>query len=134
MRLTRTLLLASLAVGLGACVGARPSEQVLVAASADPLTTTHVVNANAYPVTIYLTQAGMRHRLGVVESMSTASFMVPPRLLTGRLQFRLLASPLGPHTTYVSETFMLQPGQAADWRIQETTSRQASILSMVSVR
>ena len=134
MRLTRPLLFAWMTLGLAACGGARPAELARVPAGVEPLTTTHIVNANAYPVTIYLTQSGMRHRLGVVESMSTASFMVPPRLLAGRKEFSLLASPLGPHAAYVSETFMLQPGQAADWRIQETTSRQASLLTMVSVR
>ena len=134
MRVARPFLGVSLVVGLVACGGARPAEQVLAPGGVDPLTTTHVLNASTYPVTVYLTRAGMRHRLGVVESLAAASFMVPPRLLTGRKEFRLVAAPLGPHTTYVSETFMLRPGQSADWRIQETTSRQAAIVSLVSVQ
>lgn len=132
MRLTRSLVVASLAFGLAACSGnTRPAYEVPI--SVHDLTTTHVRNVNAFPMTIYLTQAGMRHRLGVVESMSNAMFMVPPKLMTGRLEFRLLASPLGPHPTFVSETFQLRPGQSADWRLQESTSRQASLVSLVSV-
>ena len=82
---------------------------------------------------VYLTQAGMRHRLGVVESMSSAMFMVPPNVMNGRLEFRLVASPLGPHPTFMSETFQLRPGQSAAWRIQESTSTAASLVSLVSV-
>ncbi|HUF12372.1 MAG TPA: hypothetical protein VMN78_04665 [Longimicrobiales bacterium] len=134
MRLIRPLLLGSLALTIAACAGARPAGETLVTASGEPLTSTHIVNANPYPVTIYLTQPGMQHRLGVVESLSGASFMVPERALEGRLDFRLVASPLGPHATLVSETFMLQPGQSANWRIQETTSQQTAFLSLVSVR
>lgn len=131
MRLTRPLLVASLVLGIAACSGnTRPAYEVPI--TVDDLTTTHVRNVNTFPLTIYLIQSGMRHRLGVVESMSTAMFMVPPKLLNGRLEFRLLASPLGPHPTYVSETFMLQPGQSADWRLQETA--ESSALSLVSVR
>ena len=131
MRLTRPLLVAFLALGTVACAGnRRPAYEVPV--SVDDLTTTHVRNLNTFPLTIYLTQAGMRHRLGVVESMSNAMFMVPPKLMNGRLEFRLLATPLGPHPTYASETFQLQPGQSADWRIQESSI--AASLSLVSVQ
>lgn len=131
MKLTRPLLGAFLALGIVACAGnSRPAYEVPI--SVDDLTTTHVHNLNTFPLTIYLTQAGMRHRLGVVESMSTAMFMVPPRLLNGRLEFRLLGSPLGPHPTFVSETFQLQPGQSAGWRIQD--ANPATALSLVSVQ
>lgn len=131
MRLIRPLLVVSLAVGITACAGnSRPAYEVPI--SVDDLTTAHVRNLNTFPLTVYLTQAGMRHRLGVVESMSNSMFLVPPKLLNGRLEFRLLAAPLGPHPTYVSETFQLQPGQSADWRIQD--SAPAAALSMVSVQ
>lgn len=133
MRLTRPFAVVALALGLAACSGnPRPLSEATV--SVNDLTTTHIRNVNSFPLTIYLTQAGMRHRLGVVESMSNAMFMVPPKLMNGRLEFRLLASPLGPHPTYISETFQLRAGQTADWRLQETTSRQASLVSLVSVR
>lgn len=131
MRLTRSLFVASLAFGLTACAGSQRTVHD-VPISVSELTTAHIRNVNAFPVTIYLTQPGMRHRLGVVESMSNEMFMVPPEVLDGRLQFRLVASPLGPHPTYVSETFMLQPGQSADWRLQE--SSRTSSLSLVSVQ
>jgi len=132
MRLTRPLLVASLALGLVACSGnTRPAYEVPI--SVDDLTTTHVRNLNGFPMTVYLTQAGMRHRLGVVESMSSAMFMVPPNVMNGRLEFRLVASPLGPHPTFMSETFQLRPGQSAAWRIQESTSTAASLVSLVSV-
>jgi hypothetical protein len=132
MRLTRSLLVGSLALVLVACAGgSRPAYEVPI--TADDLTTTHVVNTNSFPVTVYLTQAGMRYRLGVVESLSANLFMVPPQVMVGRRNFRLLASPLGPHPTFLSETFMLQPGQTAAWRVQESTSRDAVLMSLVSV-
>ena len=133
MRLARTLLVALFPFGLVACAGnSRPAYEVPV--TVDDLTTAHVLNTNTFPVTVYLVQAGMRQRLGLVESNSAGLFVVPPKLLAGRLDFRLLASPLGPHPSFVSETFMLQPGQSANWRVNETTSRQAAVVSLVHVQ
>jgi len=137
MRLTRSsgllVALALFPLGLVSCsASAPPAYEVPV--TVESLTTTHVVNTNNFPVTIYLTQAGMRHRLGLVESLSAGLFTVSPSVLDGRREFRLVASPLGPHPTYVSETFQLRPGQSASWRVQEATSRQAAAVSLVSVR
>ena len=125
--------LALFPLGLVACSGnSRPAYEVPV--TVEDLTTTHVLNTNNFPVTVYLTQAGLRQRLGVVESLSAGLFVVPEKAMTGRRDFRLLASPLGPHPTYVSETFQLLPGQSASWRLQEVSSRQATAVSLVSVR
>ncbi len=135
MRLTRPLLfaVALFPLGLVACAGnTRPASEVPV--FLEDVTSTHVLNSNTFPVTVYLTQAGMRHRLGVVESMSAGLFVLSPQVLSGRREFRLVAAPLGPHPTYVSETFMIRPGQTANWRVQETSSRQAGMVSLVSVR
>jgi hypothetical protein len=137
MRLTRSsaslVALALFPLGLVSCsANADPAYEVPV--SVDDLTTAHVLNTNNFPVTVYLTQAGMRHRLGVVESLSAGLFMVSPTVLDGRREFRLVASPLGPHPTYVSETFQLRPGQSASWRVQEATTRQTAAISLVSVR
>jgi len=130
MRLTRLLLAASLALGSAACAS-RPAYEVPI--TVNDLTTAHVVNTNTFPVTVYLTQAGMRYRLGVVESLSASLFTVPPQLMVGRREYRLLASPLGPHPTFLSETFMLQPGQNAAWRVQESNSH-TQLISLVSVQ
>ena len=133
MRLTRPFAAVTLALGLAACAGNNPPLSEATVSVSD-LTTTHVRNLNSFPVTVYLTQAGMRQRLGIVESMSNAMFMVPPKAMNGRLEFRLVASPLGPHPTFTSELFQLRPGQTADWRLQETSSTAASTVSLVSVR
>ena len=138
MRVTRPLRLQVVALalfplGLVACAGnVQPEYEVPV--SVEHRTTTHVLNTNTYPVTVYLTQAGMRHRLGVVESSSAALFVVPARVLLGRRDFKLVAAPLGPHPTYVSETFMLRPGQFASWRVQEPATREIAAVSLVSVQ
>ena len=136
MRLNRSLRLLAVALfplGLVACAGnPRPVYEVPV--TVDDLTTAHVLNRNTYPITVYLTQAGMRHRLGVVESSSAGLFVLPASVLDGRRDFRLLASPLGPHPTLVSETFMIQPGQSASWRVQEAATREIASLSLVSVQ
>jgi hypothetical protein len=138
MRLTRSLrplvAVALFPLGLVACSGNSRPQAYDVPVSVDDVTTTHVLNTNAFPVTVYLVKAGMNHRLGVVESMSAGLFEVPSRLMTGRREFRLVASPLGPHPTHVSELFMLQPGQSASWRVNEATSRAAQAISLVSVR
>ena len=135
MRLTRSLRLLAVALfplGLVACSShAAPAYHVPV--TVDEVTTTHVLNANAFPVTVYLTQAGVQHRLGVVESLSAGLFQVPPQMLRARRDFKLIAAPLGPHPTFVSETFMLQPGQAASWRVREATTRLVANTSLVSV-
>ena len=137
MRLTRSpgllVALALFPLGLVSCsASTRPAYEVPV--TVEDRTTAHVLNTNNFPVTIYLTQEGMRHRLGVVESLSAGLFMVPPSVLDGRREFRLVASPLGPHPTYLSETFQLRPGQSASWRVREATSLQAAVVSLVSVR
>lgn len=131
---TRSLLVVALfPLGFVACAGnTRPAYDVPV--TVDDLTTAHVLNRANFPVTVYLTQAGMRHRLGVVESMSATLFLVPPQVLDGRREFRMVASALGPHPTFVSETFMLQPGQSASWRVQEASSRPADAISLVAVQ
>ena len=135
MRLSRSLRLLVVALfplGLVACSG-NPRTVYEVPVTVEDLTTTHVLNTNTFPVTVYLTQAGMRHRLGVVESASAGLFVIPPRVLHGRRDFKLVASPLGPHPTYVSETFMIQPGQSASWRVQQATTREIASISLVSV-
>ena len=135
MRLTRSIRLLAVALfplGLVACASNAPPAYD-VPLTVEDVTTTHVLNTNAYPVTVYLTKAGMRHRLGVVESLSAGLFQVPPQALRGRRDFKLIASPLGPHTTFISETFMLQPGQAASWRLREASTPQVANTSVVSV-
>lgn len=123
--------LAAVVVFAGACAGHRAADPTSSAADA---TTTHVRNANPFPVTVYLTQTGvLKHRLGVVESMSAATFEVAPSLLTGRREFQLVASPLGPRPSLVSETFMLRQGQSASWRITEAGYPGPVVGSMVAV-
>lgn len=101
---------------LAACPGKKGGYQVEPSAA---VTTAQVRNQNAYAATIYLVESGTRYRLGSVSSLSSAVFLVPPKMLDGRVSFRLMAEPVGPHPTQVSETFMLQPGQGADWQLQE---------------
>jgi hypothetical protein len=137
MRLTRSIrplvALALFPLGLVACSGnARPAYEVPV--TVDDLTTTHVLNTSDFPVTVYLVKAGMNHRLGTVESLSAGLFTIPTRLMAGRREFRLVASPVGPHPTYISELFMIQPGQSASWRVAKATSRAAQAISLVSVQ
>lgn len=132
MRLTRLLFVALFPLGLVACASHQPPVEAPV--DVEGLTSAHVLNRNAFPVTIYLVQAAMKYRLGTVESMSAGLFIVPPRLLSGRSDFRLVASPLGPHQTYVSGPFVLQPGQTADWRLQESSDVRISAVSMVTIR
>ena len=135
MRLTRSLRLIAVALfplGLVACAGNAPPAYD-VPLTVEDVTTTHVLNTNTYPVTVYLTQAGVRRRLGVVESLSAGLFQVPPEMLRARRDFKLVAAPLGPHTTFISETFMLQPGQAASWRLREASTRLVANTSVVSV-
>ena len=137
MSLTRSLrpllALALFPFGLVAC-SANPQPAYEVPVTVDDLTTTHVLNTNDFPVTVYLVKGGMNHRLGVVESLSAGLFTVPTRVMSGRREFRLVASPLGPHPTFVSELFMLQPGQNASWRVNEASSRAAQSISLVSVQ
>ena len=137
MRMTRCLrplvALALFPLGLVHCAGnPRPAYEVPV--TVDDVTTTHVLNTNDFPVTVYLVQSGMNHRLGVVESLSATLFTIPSRVMNGRREFKLVASPLGPHPTFISELFMLQPGQNASWRLNEATSRAAQSVSLVSVQ
>ena len=136
MRLTRSSLLVALALfplGLVACANNSPPAYE-VPLNVEARTTAHVLNTNTFPVTVYLTQAGLKRRLGTVESMSAGLFEIPRAVLEDRRHFRLVAAPLGPHPTYVSETFMLRPGQFASWRVQEVTSTQVAATSLVSVR
>jgi len=108
-------------IALTACAGnSRPAYDVPV--EFRDLTTAQVRNQNPYAVTIYLRQPGLKHRLGTVESLSSTVFLVPPRLLESRPDFRLVAEATGPHPTQVSERFVLRPGQVAGWQVHERSA------------
>lgn len=62
-----------------------------------------VENQNWSDMVVYVTQGGMRMRLGMVTSMRSATFRLPAMFLGHSGDIRLVADPIGSSEYFVSE-------------------------------
>ena len=81
-----------------------------------------VENRNWSDVTVYAITGGLRQRLGTVSSMGRASFRVPPHLLTGSRDLRLLIDPIGGGQEYLSPAVQVYGGQEVAFMVQNQIS------------
>lgn len=115
-RLSARLVAGALALSLAACGlgrGAEPAD-----APEAPETTIRVTNNNWANMVVYLVRSGVRVRLGTVNSMATAHFVVPRSVGAMHSDVRLVADPIGARTVYVTERLALMPGQAIEFTIE----------------
>ncbi len=81
-------------------------------------TTVRVVNDNWNDITVYAVRDGYRRRLGTVTSFTNRVFALPRAFLVPSSDLRLIADPIGPRGTYVSEALVVNPGDVVEWRLR----------------
>jgi hypothetical protein len=69
-----------------------------------------VTNQNWLDAKLYLDDDGLLVPLGFVTSQQTAEFTLPPRVLTGAGQLRIVARPIGSREVYVSDNLLVSRG------------------------
>ncbi len=85
--------------------------------AASEQTTVRVVNDNWNDITVYAFRNGYRRRLGTVTSFTNRVFVLPRAFLVPSSDLRLIADPIGPRGTYVSEALVVNPGDVVEWRL-----------------
>ncbi len=81
-------------------------------------TTVRVVNDNWNDITVYAFRNGYRRRLGTVTSFTNRVFALPRAFLIPSSDLRLIADPIGPRGTYVSEAIVVTDGDVVEWRLR----------------
>lgn len=116
-----------LALSLSACGAAQ--NQHPANGPQRPHTTVEVTNNNWSDVVVYLVRSTNRIRLGMVTSMNTLSFRVPPMWVHAGSSLRLEARPIGAQNPYVTPSLQVSPGQRIELMVQNHMN-----ISSVAVR
>ena len=74
-------------------------------------------------IVIYLVRGTATDRLGMVGSLSTATFVFPYRKLGVGTDVRLRAYPIGGPRAFTSENVLVQPGQWIKWTLESDLTR-----------
>jgi hypothetical protein len=77
----------------------------------------HVENQNLSDMTIYLYLGSHRTRLGRAAGNSSTRLRIPTSLLSGVMEVRFQAQPLGNRRGYTSEPVPVSPGDVVDFYI-----------------
>lgn len=129
MRRIRTLLPALfLAVSATACA-AHSAPQSGPLPPMQETADVRVTNNNWADMNVYVDRGGMRVRLGTVTTMATRLFHIPPALMNGNGDVRLIADPIGSRETHVTSPVQVWPGQTVAFRIENHMA-----ISSISVR
>jgi len=89
--------------------------------------TLFVKNYNWSTVHVYVIASGQTVSMGQLSSMDTATYTLPPSVLGGARQIRLLADPVGSRTAFMSEPVLIEAGDRVEWTIQDHLS-QSSVM------
>lgn len=73
-------------------------------------TTLRVTNQAYLDMTIYVVSGGQPTRLGIVTGNSTATLVIPARLINGPTTLRFQADPIGATRAPVTEQITVAPG------------------------
>ena len=76
-----------------------------------------VDNQNVNDMTIYAYQGTQRIRLGRAQGTAVTRLKIPHSIVSGVVQMRFFAQPLGNQRSYLSELIPVQPGDQVDWII-----------------
>lgn len=120
MRAMKTMLAAVMVVLAGACApstGSTAYAPELDGAGPEE-TTVRVENNNWDNMTVYVVRGSTRHRLGMVTSMNTEMFRIPPAFMSGTEAVRLVADPIGSPNTYVTPSVQVSPGEQIEFDIE----------------
>ena len=92
-------------------------------------TRVQVRNNNWADMTVYVESNGTRSRLGTVTSTAARVFRIPRMLLASSGTIRLVADPIGPNETFVTQPLQVWAGQRVQFSIENHLA-----ISSVSVR
>lgn len=81
-----------------------------------------VTNNNWSNMTLYAVRGTSRFRLGMVSSMSSAVFRLPPSVTSGSGGIQLLADPIGGFGNYMTPALHVSPGEEVRLDIQNQLS------------
>jgi hypothetical protein len=84
-----------------------------------------VANHNWSDVVIYVLRDGQPSRIGIATAASSASFVLPRRMLGQAGEIRLWGRPIGGRGDAFTETVVVQPGQWVEWTLETDLSRSA---------
>jgi hypothetical protein len=106
------VLLAVSLTDIAACAGRSPST------AASPLQPTLVTvrNDNWLDAVVYAMRGASRVRLGTVAGLSTATLKAPSNYAPDGT-FQLLVDPIGSNTVYMTDGFVVSPGQRVELSI-----------------
>jgi hypothetical protein len=109
------------AIGVGACSSAGSGPSV-GPTPAEESTTVEVRNYNWSDMVVYAVHGGMRHRLGMVTSMTTQELTLPRWLVQPGREVRLATDPIGSTATFTTEPILVAPGQRIEFTVQNHLS------------
>jgi hypothetical protein len=106
------VLLAGSLIDIAACAGRRPST------GTPPLEPTLVTvrNDNWLDAVVYAVRGASRVRLGTVSGLSTVTLKAPTSYAPDGT-FQLLVDPIGSSTVYMTDGFVVSPGQRVELSI-----------------
>lgn len=84
-----------------------------------------IANHNWSDVEIYVVRDGQPSRIGVATAATSASFMLPWRMLGQGGEIRLYGRPIGGQGQAFSESVIVQPGQWVEWTLEDDLDRSA---------
>lgn len=108
-----TLLLAGSLIDIAACAG-RPPAATGVSLAAPTLVT--VRNDNWLDAVVYAVRGASRVRLGTVAGLSSATLKAPSSYAPDGT-FQLLVDPIGSSSVYMTDGFVVSPGQRVELSI-----------------
>lgn len=121
------LVVAALAVLLGAC-GSRRGPQVGPMAGSGQPAAVQVINNNWADMTVYVESSGTRKRLGTVTSMARRRFRVPASQLGATGEVRLVADPIGARNALVTFPVQMWPGQTVEFTIENQLATSSVVV------
>jgi hypothetical protein len=77
-----------------------------------------VSNHNWADVVVYAVVSGARYRLGMLTTNQSGEFRLPPGVVSGSGEVRLLVDPIGSRDVYTTQPIHVRPGQWVDFKIE----------------
>jgi hypothetical protein len=102
-----------------------PHTPAAVADDAGSRVELQIANHNWSDMVIYVVRDGQPSRIGVATAASSASFMLPRRVLGQGGEIRLYGRPIGGQGEAFSESVIVQPGQWVEWTLEDDLARSA---------
>lgn len=121
----------AVAVALSGCAsavgGAGGRDEVEEAPSPGPAVV-HVINHNWQDMHVYVLASGQRWSLGMVTSQSARTYELPDGVFAAGRDIAFLADPVGSAVAYRSDRVLLEPGDRAEWRLENRLSHSSLIV------